>query len=99
MKIKTAKNNDTLTISVEGKIDSATAPEFESTVKKEISKCSDLVFDFKKLDYISSAGLRILLGAQKLMGGHAMKVVNVNDSVYEIFEITGFSLILDIKKA
>lgn len=92
------KDNDILTISVDGRIDTSTSHELESIVNQEISKCSKLVFDFKKLDYISSAGLRILLGAQKLMGNQGMKVINVNDTVNEIFEVTGFSFILDIER-
>ena len=96
MKIIKEKDKDKLTIFVEGRIDSSTAPELEATVRDEIGQCAELVFDFKKLDYISSAGLRILLGARKLMGTHGMKVINVNDEVNEIFEITGFSTILNI---
>ncbi len=99
MEIIKKKENEKLIIAVEGRIDSTTAPELESAVNSEIRECEELMFDFKKLDYISSAGLRILLGAQKLMGNHGMKVINVNDTVNEIFEITGFSLILDYEKA
>lgn len=99
MKITGEKDNDRLTLIVEGRIDSATAPEFESAVKREIKDCVKLVFDFKKLDYISSAGLRVILGARKFMGGEErMKVINVNETVYEIFEVTGFSLLLDIDR-
>jgi anti-sigma B factor antagonist len=92
------KDNDTLTISVEGKIDTATSRELESIVNQEISNCTKLIFDFKELDYISSAGLRILLGAHKVMGNNGMKVINVNETVNEIFEVTGFSFILDIER-
>ena len=98
MNIVKTKNKDTLTIKVEGRIDSATAPELESTVKSNIEQCKELVFDFEKLDYISSAGLRILLGAQKIMKDkEKMKVKNVNDTINEIFEVTGFSYILNIE--
>lgn len=99
MNIITKTDNNKLTVAVEGRIDTTTAPEFESRIKSEIHNCTVLVFDFEKLEYISSAGLRILLGARKLMGNNGMKVINVNDEVYEIFEITGFSLILDIERA
>lgn len=92
------KDNDTLTISVEGKIDTATSRELESIVNQEISNCTKLIFDFKELDYISSAGLRILLGAHKVMGNKGMKIINVNETVNEIFEVTGFSFILDIER-
>ena len=98
MNITTEKNNDTLTINVEGRIDSTSAPELESTIKDLIENCTDMVFDFKNLEYISSAGLRILLGARKLLGNNGTKVINVNDTIYEIFEVTGFSLILDVEQ-
>lgn len=98
MKINKITENGKITITVEGRIDTKTAPELESIVKSEIESCSELVFDFEKLDYISSAGLRILLGAQKIMVKKGtMKIVNVNDTVNEIFEITGFSYILNIE--
>lgn len=97
MKIKEKKENGKLTVAVEGKIDSSTAPELEKKIKSEIGECSALIFDFEKLDYISSAGLRILLGAQKLMGNRNMKVINVNETVNDIFDVTGFSYILDIE--
>ena len=100
MNIIKNKEADKLTIAVEGRVDTSTAPELESEVDKEIAQCKKLVFDFKNLDYISSAGLRILLGAQKLMvDKEGMKIINVNDVVYEIFEVTGFSYILDIERA
>lgn len=98
MNITTEKNNDTLTINVEGRIDSTSAPELESTIKDLIKNCTDMVFDFRNLEYISSAGLRILLGARKLLGNNGMKVINVNDTIYEIFEVTGFSLILNVER-
>ncbi len=98
MKITDSKDNDTLTIAVEGSIDSNTAPEFEAAIKRELASCSNIIFDFKQLSYISSAGLRILLGVRKLMGNRGMKLINVNDTVEEIFEVTGFSLILDYEK-
>lgn len=98
MKIYKKTDNDTLILNVEGRVDTATSPELETMLKSEIQNYSKLIFDFKNLDYISSAGLRILLGAQKFMGEQGMKVINVNDTVYEIFEITGFSLIVDIDR-
>lgn len=98
MTVHTKKDNDTTTISVQGRIDTATSRELEAVVNQEINNCTKLIFDFKELDYISSAGLRILLGAQKLMSKRGMKVINVNETVNEIFEVTGFSYILDIKR-
>jgi anti-sigma B factor antagonist len=91
-------DNENLILSVEGRIDSTTAPELEETVKNGISQCAGIIFDFEKLDYISSAGLRILLGVRKLMGNDGMKIINVNDTVNEIFEVTGFSLILNYER-
>lgn len=98
MKINTIKDNDKITIAVEGRVDSTTAAEFEAAIKSETDQVTELVFDFKDLAYISSAGLRILLGTQKLMTAKGkMKIINVNETVNEIFEITGFSYILDIE--
>lgn len=98
MKINTIKDNDKITIAVEGRVDSTTAAEFEAAIKSETEQVTELVFDFKDLAYISSAGLRILLGTQKLMNAKGkMKIINVNETVNEIFEITGFSYILDIE--
>ena len=98
MKIYKKTDNATLILNVEGRVDTATSPELETMLKSEIQNYSKLIFDFKNLDYISSSGLRILLGTQKFMGEQGMKVINVNDTVYEIFEITGFSLIVDIDR-
>lgn len=98
MKINTTKENDKIIIAVDGRIDSTTAKDFESAIKKDVTENSDLIFDFKDLAYISSAGLRILLGTQKLMSRQGkMKIINVNEVVNEIFEVTGFSYILDIE--
>lgn len=95
MKIKSTNQNDVLTIAVEGRIDSTNASKLEKVINKEIRGCEVLVFDFEKLEYISSAGLRILLGAKKFMGNKSMKVININSVVNEVFEITGFSYLLD----
>ena len=99
MNIIKTKDNDKFTIAVEGRIDSSTAPELEATIKSEIRQCKELIFDFEKLEYISSAGLRILLGAHKFMQNNGkMRVINSNDTVNEIFEVTGFSCILNIER-
>lgn len=87
-----------LTVKVEGRLDTTTAPELEEELKCAIDEANELVFDLEGLEYLSSAGLRILLASQKKMtekGG--MKVTNVNDVIMEIFEITGFSDILTIE--
>ncbi|MBO5994307.1 MAG: STAS domain-containing protein [Firmicutes bacterium] len=87
-----------LKVKVEGRLDTATAPELEAELAEVIDEAEELVFDLEGLEYMSSAGLRILLATQKKMslkGG--MKVTNVNDVIMEIFEITGFSDILTIE--
>ena len=98
MNIIKTQNGTTLSIAVEGSLNTTTAPELEAELRTSLDSVSELVLDFEKLDYISSAGLRVLLSAQKAMAkkGH-MKVIHVNASVMEIFEITGFSDILDIE--
>ena len=87
-----------LTLKVEGRLETTTAPELEAVVKNELDGVSELTFDFSELDYISSAGLRVLLSAQKKMNAQgSMKVTNVNEIVNEIFSVTGFSDILTIE--
>ena len=98
MTINKTKNDSVLTIALEGRLDTITAPDLEAELKKELETAEELVFDFEKLEYISSAGLRVLLSAQKIMsrkGG--MKVTKVNELVNEVFEVTGFSDILTIE--
>ena len=87
-----------LNVKVEGRLDTATAPALEEELAEVMDEAEELVFDLEGLEYMSSAGLRILLATQKKMaqkGG--MKVVNVNDGIKEIFDITGFSDILTIE--
>ena len=98
MNISKTQNGSTLTVAVEGRLNTTTAPELEAELKATLDEATELVLDFENLEYISSAGLRVILSAQKVMakkGG--MKVIHVNESVMEIFEITGFSDILDIE--
>ena len=84
--------------SLEGRLDTTTSPDLEKEVEALPEDIQELVFDFEKLDYISSAGLRVLLAAQKLMAKQGdMKVVNVNESIMGIFEVTGFTDILTIE--
>lgn len=98
MNIKKTQNADALTIALEGRLDTSTAPELEAELKSSLDGVSQLVFDMEKLDYISSAGLRVLLSAQKTMTKKGqMKVIHVNETVMEIFEVTGFSDILTIE--
>lgn len=87
-----------LNIALEGRLDTSTAPALEEELKASLEGITDLVLDFEKLEYISSAGLRVVLSAQKTMTKQGqMKLVNVNEEVMEVFEITGFVDILTIE--
>lgn len=87
-----------LTITLEGRLDTMTAPSLESELKESLEGVEELVFDMEQLQYISSAGLRVLLSAQKVMNKQGSMVVrNVSDDVKEIFDVTGFSDILTIE--
>ena len=98
MTIQQTKNGNALTIALEGRLDTMTAPELEAALKTALEGVLDLTFDFEKLDYISSAGLRVLLAAQKTMNQQgSMKVKNANEIIMEIFEVTGFADILTIE--
>lgn len=98
MTITKTQNGTTLTIALEGRLDTMTAPELEAELKKSLDGVEALNLDFSKLDYISSAGLRVLLSAHKLMSAKGgMKVTNVNEIVQEVFEVTGFADILTIE--
>lgn len=98
MTIQKTRKGSGLTLAVEGRLETTTAPELEAVIKSELDGVTALVFDFSKLDYISSAGLRVLLTAQKTMNRQgSMKVTGVNEIVGEVFEITGFSDILTIE--
>ena len=98
MKIIKDLNNGNLVVSIIGEINSFTAPELEEVIKNDLNGVKSLVFDFKEVEYLSSAGLRVLLVAQKIMSKQGkMSLRNVNKSVMEVFEITGFSNILDIE--
>ena len=86
-----------LEIMLEGRLDTTTAPSLDDELKQSVEGVTELVFDFEKLEYISSAGLRVLLSAQKIMNKQGEMVVkNVNQIVAEVFEVTGFSDILTI---
>lgn len=91
-------NGDQLNIALEGRLDTSTAPELEAELKASLDGIKELVLDFAKLEYISSAGLRVILSAQKTMSKQGeLKVVCVNEEVMEVFEITGFVDILTIE--
>ena len=87
-----------LTIELDGRLDTTTAPDLEKEIKEIDGDVSMVEFDFSKLEYISSAGLRVLLVAQKLMNKQGdMVIKNVNDTVSEVFNVTGFSDILTVE--
>ena len=95
MKIEKKLENGCLTLKVEGRLDTNTSPELEGELK--LDGVTEIVFDFASLEYISSAGLRVLLSTQKRMNAQgSMTVTNVNATIMEIFEVTGFNDILTI---
>lgn len=98
MTITKAKNGNVLTLDIEGRLDTNTAPKLESEIQDSIEGVKELILNFGNLVYLSSAGLRVILAAQKRMNrqGH-MVVRNVNSTVMEVFEITGFTDILTIE--
>ena len=99
MTINKTVNGSDLTVALEGRLDTTTAPELEAFLKDALADAQTLTFDFEKLEYISSAGLRVLLSAQKTMNAKdgAMKVTHICDVIMEIFEVTGFCDILAIE--
>ena len=98
MTIGIKKNQDKTIIEIVGRLDTITAPALDKAINEDIGDTKNLVLDVKAMEYISSAGLRVLLGAQKKMQKiGSMKVVNVCEAVMEVFEMTGFSDILVIE--
>lgn len=98
MEIIKQKNGNTFDISLVGRLDTTTAPQLDEVVTGELEGVETLNFDFAQLEYISSAGLRVLLSAQKIMNKQGSMIIkNVNDDINEVFEITGFSDILTIE--
>jgi anti-sigma B factor antagonist len=98
LNIKKNLDDTKLTVYLEGRLDTTTAPQLEESMKESINGVTELVMDFEKLEYISSAGLRVLLSCQKIMSKQgSMKVVHVSDLIKEIFEVTGFIDILTIE--
>ncbi len=98
MKIETTKNGTEMTVRLEGRLDASTAPELSQELRANYDDITDLTLDLEGLEYISSAGLRVLLEAHKTMSGKGtMTVLNVNGVLREIFEATGFSNILNIQ--
>ena len=98
MTIEKKMNNESATLIVSGRLDTQTAPELENELDAVLTGLKELTFDFKDLEYVSSAGLRVILNAQKAMNAQgSMKLTGVNDSIMEVFDITGFLDILTIE--
>ena len=98
MTIEKTLNGTELTINLIGRLDTTTAPQLEAELKQNISGVEKLVLNFAALEYLSSAGLRVLLAAQKVMNKQGEMIIkNVNETIAEIFEVTGFSDILTIE--
>ena len=98
MTIEKKINGDAVTLIVSGRLDTQTAPELEKELDGVLPGLKELTFDFANLEYVSSAGLRVILKAQKAMNAQgSMKLTGVNDSIMEVFDITGFLDILTIE--
>ena len=98
MTIEIKKNVDELVLEITGRVDTITAPTLDKTINENLANVKSLILDLKGLEYISSAGLRVLLGAQKKMSQiGSMKIKNACELVMEVFEMTGFADILNIE--
>lgn len=99
MNIKKKKDGSTLTVIISGRIDTATAPEADAAINGSLDGVQSLILDFSDVDYVSSAGLRMLLSLHKKMASkNGMKLVGVNEDVNDVFEVTGFDEILTYEK-
>lgn len=98
LKINKSVENEKTVFALEGRLDTVTAPDLEKAFKESLDGVTELELDFAGLEYISSAGLRVLLAAQKVMNKQGeMRLIHVNETIMEIFEVTGFSDILTIE--
>ena len=98
MTIEKTTENEKVTLTVSGRLDTTTAPELEAALDEVLENTKELIFNLENLEYISSAGLRVILKAQKSMNTKgSMKLAGVNDSIVEVFDITGFLDILTIE--
>lgn len=98
MNIVKISEGTTRTLALEGRLDTTTAPQLEGEVKGALTGVTELVLDFSQLEYLSSAGLRVILAAQKIMNKQGKMVIrHVNETIQEVFEVTGFSDILTIE--
>lgn len=97
MTIEKIENGSELTVILSGRLDTTTAPKLEAELKQSLTGIQELVFDFSALEYLSSAGLRVLLAAQKTMNKQGQMIIrHVNETISEIFEVTGFADFLTI---
>ena len=100
MNISKTKNGSVLTLAIEGRIDTTTAPRLEAELKADMPGATELYLDFTGVEYVSSAGLRVLLSAQKVMNRQGKMILRgVNESVMDVFDVTGFVDILTIERA
>lgn len=101
MNIRKAMENEQIILTLNGRLDTTTAPDFQSTLLAEIKTGKNIILDFSELAYVSSAGLRSLLTGQKAVsaGGQAMTLRHVSEEIMEVFDMTGFSDILTIETA
>jgi anti-sigma B factor antagonist len=98
MTIEKVREGTELTLRLKGRLDTTTASQLETELKRSIGGIDSLILDFAELEYLSSAGLRVLLAAQKVMNKQGKMVIrNVNETISEVFEITGFTEILSIE--
>ncbi len=98
LNITKEQNDSTLMIALEGRLDTTTSPDLEKMLKESLDDVTELTLDFENLEYISSAGLRVLLSAQKVMNKQGeMKLIHVREEVKEIFEVTGFLDFLNVE--
>ena len=99
MTISKVQEDATLTVGIEGRLDTTTAPQLEGELRTAVNGITELILDLAGLEYISSAGLRVLLSAQKVMNRQgSMKIRNVKPEIMDIFDVTGFVDILDIEE-
>ena len=98
MNIDRSVEGTTTNLKISGRLDTSTAPELEATINTCLEGVEELVMDFEGLEYVSSAGLRVILKSQKIMNKQgSMKIINVNDTIMEVFDITGFADVLTIE--
>ena len=98
LNINKTSEEKTVVLALEGRLDTTTAPELEAAIQEVLPGLTELILDFEALEYISSAGLRVLLSTEKALNGKgSMKICKANETILEIFEVTGFSEILTIE--